>query len=480
VTEPLPPQPGIGRDEWVSRKESLESPSSRLDGALRRIPVPARFAVAMAAAALLPIVGTSDYIVRVGVNTIIYALLALGLNVVVGWAGLLDLGYVAFYGFGGYAYALLSSSQFDLHWPSLASVPLVVVASALLGILIGLPSRRLLGDYLAILTLFFAQAFVTLVSNANRITPPGHEGAVDFTGGPNGIAGIDPLHVGSFAVTSVRGFFYLSLIVFILIAAALYSLNNSRTGRAWRSLREDPLAAQLMGMPVNWLKLAAFAFGAAVAGLTGTIFVALQVGVFPTNFDIALLITIYAMVILGGAGSMTGVVLGAIAINVVLEVLRTPDAARWVFYIAVVLALVAWVRPGRVLAALFAGTVGVGIVVHVVATHVAPAATHGQPPGAGVLSRLTDNWVVFLTEPTTVGNIAYGILLLAVAVLTQIHGRWRLVMLAPTLYLAAFVWENRLVENPSVARLIIVGALLVALMNVRPQGLLGTARIEIA
>jgi ABC-type branched-subunit amino acid transport system permease subunit len=235
-----------------------------------------------------------------------------------------------------------------------------------------------------------------------------------------------------------------------------------------------------MGMPVNWLKLAAFAFGAAIAGLTGTMFVALQVGVFPTNFDIALLITIYAMVILGGAGSMTGVVLGAIAINVVLEVLRTPDAARWVFYIVVVLGLVRYLRPYRRLAAVLVGTIALGVLVHVAATQLAPAATRGEPLGGGVLGRLADDWVVLLTNPTTIGNIAYAILLLAVAFLTQMRGAWRVIMLVPTLYLAAFVWENRLVENPSVARLIIVGALLVALMNARPQGLLGTARIEIA
>jgi ABC-type branched-subunit amino acid transport system permease subunit len=474
-----PTGPAIGQDEWVSRQETLfEQSGGRVFAAWRRLPAAGQLAVAVVLATLLPIVASSDYIVRVGVNTILYALLALGLNIVVGWAGLLDLGYVAFYGFGGYAYALLSSDQFHLHWPTIVSVPLIIIASGLLGILIGLPSRRLLGDYLAILTLFFAQAFVTLVSNANRITPPGHKSAVDFTGGPNGISGVDNLHLGNLAVHTVRGYFYISLGAFVAVAAALYSLNNSRTGRAWRSLREDPLAAELMGMPVNRLKLIAFAFGAAIAGLSGTIFVALQVGVFPANFDISLLITIYAMVILGGAGSMTGVVLGAIVINVVLEILRTPDPARWVFYILVVAALVRWLRPYRRL--VLGGTIAFGIVAHVIAARVAPAATHGTPLGGGALGRLTDHWVILLTNPVTIGNIAYAALLLAVAFLTQIRGIWRLVLLVPTLYLAAFVWENRLVENPSVARLILVGALLIALMHARPQGLLGSARIEIA
>ena len=127
-------------------------------------------------------------------------------------------------------------------------------------------------------------------------------------------------------MVSIRGYYYLALVVFALVAAALYALHHSRTGRAWRSLREDPMAAELMGMPVKRLKLLAFMIGAAVAGLTGTIFAAVQVGVFPGNFELPLLITIYAMVILGGAGSMTGVVTGAITVNVVLEILRTPGS----------------------------------------------------------------------------------------------------------------------------------------------------------
>ncbi len=440
----------------------------------------ARFGLLVVASALVPVVSSSDYIVRVGVNTLIYALLALGLNVVVGWAGLLDLGYVAFFGFGGYAYALLSSDQFHLHWPAIASVPLIVVASALLGLVIGLPSRRLLGDYLAILTLFFGQAFVTLVSNADRITPPGYSSPVNFTGGPNGINGLDNIHSLGLTISSVRGYFYLSLVVFVVVAAALYSLNSSRTGRAWRSLREDPLAAELMGMPVNRLKLLAFMIGAAVAGLTGTIFAALQVGVFPGNFEIPLLIMIYAMVILGGAGSMTGVVTGAVTINVVLEILRTPDPSRWVFYGVIVAALLTFVRPYRKLAAIVVGTALFGLVVHLLVTRLAPAAARGVPSGGGTLGRVVDHWVILLTNPNVPGRIAYAGLLVAVALLTQLKGVWRTVLLVPTLYVAAFVWENVLVGNPSVARLILLGALLIGLMNARPQGLFGTARIEIA
>ena len=159
----------------VIRESGEEAQLTGVRGAWAKVPNPARFFILILLVSLMPAGVSSDYIVRVGLNTMILGLLALGLNLVVGWSGLLDLGYVAFFGFGAYLYAILSSDQFHLHWPAVASIPLIVFASALLGILIGLPSRRLLGDYLAILTLFFGQAFVTLVSNADRITPPGFD-----------------------------------------------------------------------------------------------------------------------------------------------------------------------------------------------------------------------------------------------------------------------------------------------------------------
>ena len=159
---------------------------------------------AVGVSALLPFVSSSDYVIRVAVNTVLFALLALGLNVVVGWAGLLDLGYVAFYGFGAYVYALLSSPQFGLHFPALLSVSIVIVSSALLGLLLGLPSRRLVGDYLAIVTLFFAQIYVVLATNADRITFPWNDGPTDISGGPNGITDIDPLSILGYEFDSTR------------------------------------------------------------------------------------------------------------------------------------------------------------------------------------------------------------------------------------------------------------------------------------
>jgi ABC-type branched-subunit amino acid transport system permease subunit len=233
-------------------------------------------------------------------------------------------------------------------------------------------------------------------------------------------------------------------------------------------------------MPINRLKLLAFAFGAAVAGLTGTIFAPLQNGVFPTNFDLALLITIYAMVILGGAGSLGGVVMGAITINVALEILRTPDQARMVFYALLVAGLFAWLRPRWAAPVVLAATVGFGYAVHAIVTTSWPSGTRGERPDGGWLGDAVDGWTVLLSEPRDIGNATYGGLLVAVIAMTLLRGRWRLVGLVPVLYLASVTWENRLVSEPSIARLILLGALLVALMNVRPQGLLGTARVEVA
>ena len=209
-------------------------------------------------------------------------MLALGLNVVVGWGGLLDLGYLMFYGFGALTYANLRSDQFDLHWPTLLVIAIAIVGGALLGILVGLPSKRLSGDYLAIVTLFAYQIFISILIGGDNIF------GTDLTGGVNGILKVDPLSFfGHVIPVSKDGgvfnvaYLYIALAFFTVLFVALRFVDRSRTGRAWRSLREDSLAAQLMGMPVPWLKLMAFSFGAAIASLTGTLFVALNGAVFP-------------------------------------------------------------------------------------------------------------------------------------------------------------------------------------------------------
>ena len=448
--EPAPDGPRIGVDEWVARhgeRSGLRGgPLGPLIARAEKLPWWLLLAVAVALSSLVPLVSSSDYVIRVAVNTVLFALLAVGLNVVVGWAGLLDLGFVAFYGFGAYMYALLSSEQFGVHLPAELAIPLVVVSSALLGLLLGLPSRRLLGDYLAIVTLFFAQIFVVLATNADAIRLPWNTGPTDFTGGPNGVTDIDPISLLGFEFGSTRSYLWLSLGVFTVVVVALYLVNHSRTGRAWRAVREDPLAAELMSMPVNRLKLLAFMFGAATAGLTGTIFASLQLGVFPGNFDLPLLITIYAMVILGGVGSIPGVVIGAITINVSLELLRDPGNSRALFYTAIGLGLLLLLRPWAKLALVAAGTIVFGIVVFQLVDAIRPAWTSGSIEG-GRFSDLLDGWIVHPANWTRLGNAGFVLLIVAVLALTELRGIWRTLLLPPTLYLAAFVWENRLVEQ---------------------------------
>ncbi|HXV35423.1 MAG TPA: branched-chain amino acid ABC transporter permease [Gaiellaceae bacterium] len=474
--------PRIGTDEWVSEQElrteyyrGLTAPARR---AFDRVGPGPRFFAFLAICALFPFLTDSAFLIRVGVNVMLFALLALGLNIVVGWAGLLDLGYVAFYGFGAYMYAWISSAHFDVHLPTELAIPIVVAASACLGLLLGLPSWRLVGDYLAITTLFFAQIFVELALNLDRVNLPWRDEPLDLTGGPNGIPGIDRMSLFGIQLDDVRDYYFLLLILLALIVVGLFYLNDSRTGRGWRASREDPLAAELMTTPVNRLKLLAFAMGAAIAGLTGSIFAAVQTGVFPQNFEVTLLIMIYAALILGGAGSISGAVLGAIVVAAVPEILRTPENARWLFYCALVLALLVAVRPWTRLAVVAGAVVGFGFVVHALVGWLWPAGVEGETSG-GTLAGVLDSWVFVPAESQdTVGNVAFVLLVAAVLWLTTLRGNARIAVLVPTIYLAAFVWENRLVEQPSVTRQLLFGAILVAMMTTRPQGLLGTPRVE--
>ena len=486
---PSPPdsrdRPRVGVDEWVATAEGRLERRRGVAGAAERVwqrlPISLRFAVLVGPIALLPLITSNLYVIRVGTNTLIYMLLALGLNVAVGFAGLLDLGYVAFFGFGAYAYVILSSGHFHWHLATWKSIPIVVALSALLGVLLGLPSRRLFGDYLAIVTLFFLQIFFVIANRGNELSFIGFGGKHDLTGGPNGIANIDSYRAFGHRLDAlaVTPYFYASLIAFAVVAIALYLLTESRIGRAWRALREDPLAAELLGTPVNRLKLLAFSIGAAVAGLTGTLFAGLNGYVSANSFDVTLLIMIYAMVILGGTGSLSGVAIGAIVVNVSLEVLRTPDHARWIFYLAILAGLAFALRPWWKLVAVLGGTAIFGLVVHAVADSVWSKQTHGQLQAAGRLGGLLRHWVVLPANQQKIGNWAFVVLVAAVIVVTTLKGSWRLVFLVPTLYLTAFVWENRLVVEPSVTRLLLIGAILIVLMNARPQGLLGTARVEI-
>jgi len=480
--------PAVGKDEWVARHEGnvvlRAGPLGRVEARLRSVPWWAWLTVLSAVVILLPVFSESGYVRRVAFDTLLYMLLALGLNIVVGWGGLFDLGYVAFYGIGAYAYAMLSSNHFDIHLPSLVVIPLVVVLGAVTGLLVGLPSRRLSGDYLAIVTLFFFQLFITVTTNGDDLF--GH----NFTGGSNGIGGVsasvDPLSFFGWELPQLTSggafnlaYLYVALVVFLIVFVALRLLNQSRTGRAWRSLREDPLAAEMMGMPVNWLKLMAFSFGAATAALTGTIFASLNAGVFPQTFQFPLLITIYAMVILGGAGNQFGVVLGAIIVNVLLEFLREADQARYLFYVAVLVALVAVLKLSRRLAIVLGATVALGFVIHAVAGAISDKATAGTTNGGGWLADALQHWVFIPSSLGAWAPISYVSLVCVLLALTLVDGWRRLALLVPTLYLAAFVWENVMLAKPEPTRYILLGAVLVTLMVARPEGLLGEKRVEI-
>jgi ABC-type branched-subunit amino acid transport system permease subunit len=476
-------RPRVGVDEWVAQVEGRRERATGLSGLVltiwERLPPFGRLAVFVVPAAFFPVFTGSNTLSRFGVFTLLYVLLGLGLNIVVGFAGLLDLGYVAFYGFGAYTYGFLASGHSGHHWPAEAAIPVVVVFTALIGLLLGLPSRRLLGDYLAIVTLFFGQAFVTFVNNANYINYP-FFGHVDLTGGANGLDQIDPLNFFGYKLTTTKQNFYFLLGAFVVVVTALYFANESRTGRAWRALREDPLAAEAMSIPVNRLKLMAFSFGAATAGFTGAIYGAIHTGAFPGDYDIGLLITVYAVVILGGTGSLAGVVIGAIVVNCAPEILRTPNQAGWLFYGAILLAVVAKLRPWHRLAAVLAALVGLGFALRGIADAVWPRMTAGTSQGEGLIARIFEHWVLLPRHPEKMADFAYVILIAAILVVIQLRGVWRTIALVPTLYLVAFVWENRLIEETAGAtRLILLGALLIALMNARPQGLMGTARVEI-
>jgi ABC-type branched-subunit amino acid transport system permease subunit len=375
---------------------------------------------------------------------------------------------------------LFDSPQLGVHLPTIAAIPVVTIIGAMVGFLVGLPSRRLSGDYLAIVTLFFLQIFLTVTTNGDQVF--GH----NITGGANGMLNIDPLswfghrlvvqHQGVFAVS----YFYVAVAFFVVIFVGLRFVNASRTGRAWRSLREDPLAAEAMGMPVNALKLLAFAFGAAVAALTGTLFASLNASVFPLTFSFPLLITIYTMVILGGSGSMAGVVLGAIVINPLLEILRDDYKARVVFYVTVAGGLFLAFRLSRRLAAVVAGTIAFGFAFHAVAD----AVNHGWVSGAhGGTGGALSSWVIVPVHMVKwVPSVTYIGLIVAALALTLVRGRLRLVLLVPTLYLAAFVWENVMIRSAAALapmRFVVLGLILIGLMILRPNGLLGERRVEI-
>ncbi|MBV9415932.1 MAG: branched-chain amino acid ABC transporter permease [Solirubrobacterales bacterium] len=468
--------PSVGVDEWVARsgerREHLPGWRGDVQRGAERVGWWPRLAIAAAVGLFIPLViGLNSFQYQVGIDALLLAILALGLNVSVGWAGLLDLGFIAFYGFGAYGYALLSSNQLNppagIHWPAYFSIPLVMIGAGILGLLVGLPSRRLIGDYLAIVTLFFGEAFVEFTNNV----------ATSKLGGPNGIIAIDPIHGFHGQITTLQGYFVLLVILLVLSMAVLHRLDIARTGRAWRAVREDPLAASAMTVPVNRVKLMAFAIGAMIAAMAGTIFAAQQSNVFPSNFDTPYLILIYAGLILGGAGSISGAVLGGLVVSIVLDgFLRSPTQSSYIFYGVILIALCVKLRPWARLAFVIGATVVFGFVVHAIVAAISSAAVAGNPNSHTWVDL---HWAIVPANPVLFGNICFVALLCMVVVLAQVHERWRTILLIPTLYLAACAWEARLSTVPAITRLLLLGAILIVVMAWRPSGLLGARRVEI-
>src|SRR6187397_462735 len=247
------------------------------------------FALIGIALALLPFalaqVGTSW--VRITNYAILYILLALGLNIVVGFAGLLDLGYIAFYAVGAYVYALLASPHFNLHLPFWAILPIGALVACLFGVLLGTPTLKLRGDYLAIVTLGFGEIIRIFLNNLSQ--------PVNITNGAQGIALIDPFSIGSFSFAKPETFmglnftgpvkyYYFFLLTMVVVIIINIRLQDSRIGRAWEAIREDEVAARAMGINTRNLKLLAFAMGASFGGISGGVFSATQGFISPESF----------------------------------------------------------------------------------------------------------------------------------------------------------------------------------------------------
>ena len=263
--------------------------------------------------------------VRIADFALLYIMLALGLNIVVGYAGLLDLGYIAFFAVGAYNYALLSSPQFGLHWPVWLVLPLGALLACGFGVLLGAPTLRLRGDYLAIVTLGFGEIIRIFLNNLNA--------PVNITNGPQGISMIDPVRSGGISLgttqevlgitlPSVHMYYYLFLCFTLLVVFVSLRLEDSRIGRAWMAIREDEVAAEAMGLHTRNIKLLAFAMGATFGGLSGGLFAGFQGFVSPESFGLMESIMILCMVVLGGMGHIGGVVLGGVLLVLLPEAFR--------------------------------------------------------------------------------------------------------------------------------------------------------------
>ncbi|CAN7278914.1 ABC transporter ATP-binding protein [Variovorax sp. LjRoot290] len=298
------------------------------------------FLIAAVALLVLPLLLQSqgNAWVRIADIALLYVLLALGLNIVVGYAGLLDLGYVAFFAIGAYMFALLGSPHLTdtfpaikamfpngLHSSLLLVIPLALGLAAFFGVLLGAPTLKLRGDYLAIVTLGFGEIIRVFLNNLDH--------PINITNGPKGITAIDPVHfwglnlgrplkIGDYSIASVTLYYYLFLALVIFTIIISHRLQISRIGRAWMAIREDEIAAKAMGINTRNMKLLAFGMGASFGGVSGSMFAAFQGFVSPESFALNESVMIVAMVVLGGIGHLPGVILGAVLLAALPEVLR--------------------------------------------------------------------------------------------------------------------------------------------------------------
>ena len=289
---------------------------------------------------VLPLIlqGFGNAWVRIADMALLYVLLALGLNIVVGYAGLLDLGYVAFFAIGAYMYGLLASPHLFETFPAIAAmfpdgihtplwivIPAAAALAGVFGVLLGAPTLRLRGDYLAIVTLGFGEIIRVFLNNLDH--------PVNITNGPKGLNQIDSLSffglnlgkkisIGGFELASVSLYYYVFLALVILSVLISHRLEFSRVGRAWMAIREDEIAAKAMGINTRNLKLLAFGMGATFGGVSGAMFASFQGFISPESFNLMESVMLVAMVVLGGIGHLPGVILGAVLLSALPEVLR--------------------------------------------------------------------------------------------------------------------------------------------------------------
>ncbi|MFM8610762.1 MAG: ABC transporter permease subunit [Burkholderiaceae bacterium] len=294
--------------------------------------------VILSAIALLVLQTFGNAWVRIADMALLFVMLALGLNIVVGFAGLLDLGFVAFFAIGAYMYALMASPHLTeafpwfaqmfpngLHTPLWLIIPLSALLAGVLGVILGAPTLKLRGDYLAIVTLGFGEIIRVFMNNLDH--------PINITNGPKGIGQIDSisvfgldlgkrLSIGGFDIPSVTLYYYLFLALVVVSVVICHRLELSRVGRAWMAIREDEIAAKAMGINTRNVKLLAFGMGATFGGVAGCMFAAFQGFISPESFGLMESVMIVAMVVLGGIGYLPGVILGAVLLSALPEVLR--------------------------------------------------------------------------------------------------------------------------------------------------------------